>query len=51
MRPPTLQTLIDPDKRAAYDSIAGFTPDAINPFKDTAYPRDLVGLAAGWWGV
>lgn len=37
-----LQTLSDPEKRAAYDSIAGFQVGGINPFKDTSYERDMV---------
>lgn len=36
------ETLTDPDKRAAYDEIAGFTDTAINPFHDTSYPKDQV---------
>ncbi|GMH41298.1 hypothetical protein BSKO_09208 [Bryopsis sp. KO-2023] len=36
------ETLTDPEKRAAYDEIAGFDVEAINPFKDTSYPRDQV---------
>lgn len=36
------ETLIDPEKRAAYDSIAGFQIGGINPFMDTTYERDMV---------
>ncbi|GAB4814662.1 hypothetical protein N2152v2_001708 [Parachlorella kessleri] len=36
------ETLIDPERRAAYDAIAGFKLDAINPFLDTSYERDMV---------
>ena len=39
------QTLMDPDKRAAYDEIAGFSDDAVNPFFDTSYPSDQVPTA------
>ena len=38
----SMQTLSDPDKRAAYDNIFGFDEDAINPFKDSAESRDQV---------
>ncbi|KAL4428109.1 hypothetical protein ABPG75_002198 [Micractinium tetrahymenae] len=36
------ETLIDPEKRAAYDSIAGFQIGGVNPFMDTTYERDMV---------
>ncbi|KAL4858753.1 Chaperone protein dnaJ C76 [Chlorella vulgaris] len=35
-------TLSDPEKRAAYDSIVGFQVGGINPFRDTSYERDSV---------
>lgn len=36
------QTLMDKEKRAAYDALAGFTGGAVNPFVDAAYERDHV---------
>jgi ferredoxin len=36
------QTLSDPDKRTAYDAIAGFEIGGVNPFVDTSYERDQV---------
>jgi len=36
------QTLLDPEKRAAYDALAGFTHGAVNPFVDAAYEQDHV---------
>ena len=39
---PALQTLSDPEKRLAYDAIAGFQVGGVNPFKDTSYERDMV---------
>ncbi|PSC75503.1 electron transporter heat shock binding [Micractinium conductrix] len=36
------QTLLDPEKRAAYDMIAGFQIGGVNPFMDTSYERDMV---------
>lgn len=38
-------TLMDPDRRAAYDAVAGFAFDgagALNPFLDAELPRDSV---------
>ena len=35
-----LQTLKHPDRRAAYDAIAGISGDAVNPFTDDSYERD-----------
>ena len=37
-----VQTLMDPDKRAAYDALMGFTSGAINPFNDKSYTPDKV---------
>lgn len=37
-----MQTLSDPDARAMYDAIAGFSVDAVNPFADASYPADQV---------
>lgn len=34
------ETLSDPEKRAAYDEIAGFSTESINPFNDDTYKRD-----------
>lgn len=43
-----LQTLADPDKRAAYDELAGFAAASINPFLDTSFNADQVrGACAG----
>jgi hypothetical protein len=39
-----LQTLSDVEARALYDSIAGFSTSAINPFQDVSYPADQVRL-------
>ena len=36
------QTLMDTEKRAAYDAIAGFSGGAVNPFHDTSYERSQV---------
>eukprot|EP00878_Enallax_costatus_P017102 GHUV01017957.1.p1 GENE.GHUV01017957.1~~GHUV01017957.1.p1 ORF type:complete len:163 (+),score=7.04 GHUV01017957.1:253-741(+) len=36
------RTLSDPEARAVYDAIAGFSENAINPFLDTSYPADQV---------
>lgn len=36
------ETLCDPERRAAYDAIAGFEVGGINPFMDTSYERDMV---------
>eukprot|EP00879_Flechtneria_rotunda_P006831 GHRR01007176.1.p1 GENE.GHRR01007176.1~~GHRR01007176.1.p1 ORF type:complete len:277 (+),score=102.75 GHRR01007176.1:433-1263(+) len=36
------KTLSDPEARAMYDAIAGFSANAINPFHDTSYPADQV---------
>lgn len=37
-----VQTLSNPEARAMYDAIAGFSIDAINPFMDASYPADQV---------
>ena len=37
-----MQTLMDKEKRAAYDALAGFTGGAVNPFVDAVYERDHV---------
>lgn len=37
-----MQTLSDPDARAMYDAIAGFSVEAVNPFIDTSFPADQV---------
>ena len=37
-----LQTLMDPDKRAAYDALMGFTSGAMTPFNDRSYTPDKV---------
>ncbi|KAK9846614.1 hypothetical protein WJX81_007606 [Elliptochloris bilobata] len=34
------ETLMDKEKRAAYDALAGFTSGSVNPFTDTMYERD-----------
>jgi hypothetical protein len=39
----TLQTLMDPDRRATYDALAGFSASSINPFADVSMPADQVG--------
>lgn len=36
------QTLMDADKRAAYDALMGFTSGAINPFNDKTHAADKV---------
>lgn len=36
------ETLTDPDKRAIYDEVAGFSEESINPFMDPSFPRDQV---------
>ncbi|KAG2436392.1 hypothetical protein HXX76_006699 [Chlamydomonas incerta] len=38
-------TLNDEEKRAVYDSIAGFSSSAINPFLDGSFARDQVQSA------
>jgi hypothetical protein len=40
------QTLTDPDKRALYDALVGFSEGAVNPFMDASYPADQVGGGA-----
>ena len=37
-----LQTLMDPDRRATYDDIAGFSDVSTNPFLSSVQERDLV---------
>ena len=37
---PPAQTLSDPDQRATYDALAGFSAGGFNPFKDAAFERD-----------
>ena len=37
-----MQTLMDADKRAAYDALMGFTSGAINPFNDRSHAADKV---------
>ena len=37
-----MQTLMDKEKRAAYDALAGFAGGAVNPFVDAAHERDHV---------
>ena len=37
-----MQTLSDPDARAMYDAIAGFSVESVNPFVDTSFPADQV---------
>lgn len=39
-----VQTLSDPDKRVEYDQLMGFSEVSINPFRDTGYPLDQVGI-------
>lgn len=39
-----VQTLMDPDKRAAYDALMGFTSGAINPFNDRSHAADKVPI-------
>ncbi|CAL8460661.1 g191 [Coccomyxa elongata] len=36
------ETLMDKEKREAYDAIAGFSGTAMNPFRDTNYERNQV---------
>lgn len=36
------ETLTDPEKRAVYDDIAGFSSESINPFNDDSYVKDKV---------
>ena len=38
----SMQTLMDADKRAAYDALMGFTSGAINPFNDKTHAADKV---------
>lgn len=40
------QTLSDPQKRATYDALFGFTDDSINPFNDPAQELDQVSNTA-----
>lgn len=35
-------TLMDPERRATYDALAGFSASSINPFVDTSLPADQV---------
>ncbi|KAI8477300.1 MAG: hypothetical protein J3K34DRAFT_381734 [Monoraphidium minutum] len=35
-------TLVDPERRATYDSLAGFAAAAVNPFRDASLPQDSV---------
>ena len=35
-------TLVDPDRRATYDAVAGFAAASVNPFLDASFPRDSV---------
>jgi hypothetical protein len=37
-----LQTLMDPERRATYDALAGFSANSINPFMDASLPADQV---------
>jgi hypothetical protein len=39
-----MQTLMDAERRAAYDAIAGFSGGAVNPFSDRSYERNQVLL-------
>lgn len=39
-----LQTLSDPDRRTLYDGLVGFAVDSINPFMDTSFPAEQVGM-------
>lgn len=34
---------MDPDRRATYDALAGFSASSINPFADVSMPADQVG--------
>eukprot|EP00879_Flechtneria_rotunda_P017836 GHRR01018695.1.p1 GENE.GHRR01018695.1~~GHRR01018695.1.p1 ORF type:complete len:276 (+),score=42.07 GHRR01018695.1:108-935(+) len=36
------ETLMDPERRATYDALAGFSANSINPFMDTSMPLDQV---------
>ncbi|GLC69242.1 hypothetical protein PLESTF_000806200 [Pleodorina starrii] len=36
------ETLSDEDKRAVYDTLAGFSSSAVNPFLDTGFARDQI---------
>uniref|UniRef100_A0A383VAV8 J domain-containing protein n=1 Tax=Tetradesmus obliquus TaxID=3088 RepID=A0A383VAV8_TETOB len=36
------ETLMDPERRATYDALAGFSANSINPFMDTSLPADQV---------
>ncbi|KAG2482476.1 hypothetical protein HYH03_018583 [Edaphochlamys debaryana] len=36
------ETLNDEEKRAVYDTLAGFSSSAVNPFLDASFPRDQV---------
>lgn len=36
------QTLMDPERRATYDALAGFSAGSINPFADVSLPADQV---------
>ncbi|KAF6266417.1 hypothetical protein COO60DRAFT_1474816 [Scenedesmus sp. NREL 46B-D3] len=36
------ETLMDPERRAMYDALAGFSAASINPFLDTSLPADQV---------
>ncbi len=40
--PPTPQTLTDPDQRATYDALVGFSVESVNPFYDKGFDRDQV---------
>ena len=40
----SMQTLMDADKRAAYDALMGFTSGAINPFNDSTHAADKVTM-------
>lgn len=37
-----MQTLMDPERRATYDALAGFSANSINPFADATLPADQV---------
>lgn len=37
-----LQTLMDEEKRADYDSLIGFSHLAVNPFQDSSFEADQV---------
>ena len=37
-----VQTLSDPERRAAYDTLMGFHADSVNPFRERAIPLDQV---------